>query len=71
MINRALGRQVAIDRTVIEAIRPFLDAIPRAGALAAVDAAHERLVDATQALAEPDALAATVASADLRGSATG
>ena len=51
VINRALGRQVAIDRTVIEAIRPFLDAIPRAGALAAVDAAHERLVDATQALA--------------------
>ncbi|MBL8620424.1 MAG: hypothetical protein JNK64_03945 [Myxococcales bacterium] len=51
VINRTVGHKVGIERSVIDAIRPFLEAIPRTGALAAVDAAHAELVGATQRLA--------------------
>lgn len=51
VINRTVGHRVALDRSVLDALRPVLEAIPRTGGLADVDAGHARLVDATQALA--------------------
>lgn len=51
VVNRTVGHTVRLDRAIVDAIRPALEAIPRHGALAAVDAAHARLVEATAALA--------------------
>jgi len=64
VINRSIGHDISIDRSTLDAVRPHLEAIPRVGALAAVDQAHARLVAATQALsAALDETSATLCDA--------